>query len=35
MDIYNEITRLPQYYYEWKSGWVFGDGIITIKRTKM
>lgn len=21
MDIYNEITRLPQYYYEWKSGW--------------
>lgn len=21
MDIYDEIIRLPQYYYQWKSGW--------------
>ncbi len=21
MDIFNEIIKLPQYYYQWKSGW--------------
>lgn len=33
MDVYNEINRLSQFYYEWKSGWgIWGSQYFNKKR---